>query len=238
MHIPDGYLAPQTSGIFYGVMVPFWAVAVNKVQKELDRKQVPLLALGAAFSFTIMMFNIPVPGGSSVHAVGGVLLALLVGPWAASIGITVALAIQALVFGDGGILTLAANCFNMAIVMPFLGYGVFLLLKGRGNAVGRSRLLLAAAVAAYVGICAAALCTAVELGLQYSLFRSPTGAPLYFMYPLPVAVTAMMTEHLLLAGPAEALITALGLWFVGKNYPELLSERLKQHQVKGGSVSV
>jgi cobalt/nickel transport system permease protein len=206
--------------VFYAAMVPMWAVAMNKVKETLQHRHVPLLAMGAAFSFTIMMFNVPVPGGSSVHAVGAVLLAILLGPWAASIGISVALLIQALIFGDGGLLTLGANCFNMAFVMPWIGYGVYRLITGRSGGSGR-RLMVAAAAAGYIGICAAALCTAVELGSQYTLFQTG-GQPLYFMYPMKVAVVAMMAEHLLLAGPVEGIFTALGLWFIRRNYPELL----------------
>ena len=77
------------------------------------------MAMAAAFSFVIMMFNIPLPGGTSAHAVGGTLLAVVLGPWAACICVTIALVIQALLFGDGGVWTFGANCFNMAFVMPF-----------------------------------------------------------------------------------------------------------------------
>jgi len=101
MHIPDGYLGPATSGVFYAVMAPLWVAASRIVKKTLKARQVPLLAIGAAFSFVIMMFNVPIPGGSTGHAVGGVLVAILLGPWAAMIAITVALVIQALLFGDG-----------------------------------------------------------------------------------------------------------------------------------------
>ncbi|NLT20626.1 MAG: cobalamin biosynthesis protein CbiM, partial [Syntrophomonadaceae bacterium] len=83
MHIPDGYLSPQTAIPFVVAMVPIWGIAVKKVQSEVKKKEVPVLAIGAAFSFTIMMFNLPIPGGSSAHAVGAVLLAILLGPWAA-----------------------------------------------------------------------------------------------------------------------------------------------------------
>ena len=102
-------------------MIPVWALASKIVKKTLRAKQVPLLAIGAAFSFVIMMFNIPIPGGTTGHAVGGVLAAILLGPWAACIAITVALAIQALLFGDGGITALGANCFNMAFMLPVAG---------------------------------------------------------------------------------------------------------------------
>src|SRR5271157_4344338 len=125
MHIPDGYLGPATCAAGFAVMIPIWAIASRKVKKTLNAKQVPLLAVGAAFSFVIMLFNVPIPGGSTGHAVGGVLVAILVGPWAALISLSVALAAQALLFGDGGLTALGANCFNMACVLPFSGYLVY-----------------------------------------------------------------------------------------------------------------
>ena len=223
MHIPDGYLSPQTAVPFLALMVPVWGVAVKKVKEKLKKRDVPVLSIGAAFCFTIMMFNIPIPGGSSAHAVGAVLLAILLGPWAACLGVSVALIIQALVFGDGGILAIGANCFNMGFVMPMVGYYVYKLVKG--SADERSgRALMAAAIAGYIGLNMAALCTALEFGSQYSLFQAADGTPLYFMYPLKVAIAAMMSEHLLLAGPVEALVAALGLRFVGSTYPNLLLE--------------
>ncbi|MEI7695588.1 MAG: energy-coupling factor ABC transporter permease [Chlorobium sp.] len=124
MHIPDGYLSPATCGVFGAVMIPIWMAASKRVKKTLKVRQVSFLAIGAAFSFVIMMFNVPIPGGSTCHAVGGFLVALLLGYWAACIALTVALLIQALLFGDGGITAIGANCFNMAVVLPCSGkYG-------------------------------------------------------------------------------------------------------------------
>ncbi|MEN6326681.1 MAG: cobalt transporter CbiM [Syntrophomonas sp.] len=225
MHIPDGYLSPQTALPLLAVMVPVWGVAVKKVKENLKKKEVPVLAIGAAFSFTIMMFNLPIPGGSSAHAVGAVLLAILLGPWSACIGVSIALTIQALVFNDGGIMAIGANCFNMGVIMPFIGYYCYRLLKGNAEAAS-GRGLVAAAVAGYVGLNIAALFTAIEFGSQYHLFQAADGTPLYFPFSLKVAVAAMMSEHMLLAGPVEALVTALGLSFVSRNYPELLSQKL------------
>lgn len=224
MHIPDGYLSPQTAIPFIVLMVPVLGVAVKKVQSTLKKREVPVLAIGAAFCFTIMMFNVPIPGGSSAHAVGAVLLAILLGPWAATIGVSVALIIQALIFGDGGVLAIGANCFNMAVVMPWVGYGIYKLVKGDADNLS-TRAIVAAFVAGYIGLNAAAFITSLEFGSQYQLFQAADGTPLYFPYSLRVAVTAMMTEHLLLAGPVDGLITALGVWFVGKNYPALRAER-------------
>lgn len=224
MHIPDGYLSPLTAVPILAVMVPVMGVAVKKVEQTVRKKEVPVLAAAAAFSFVIMMFNLPVPGGSSAHAVGAVLMAILLGPWAACLGVSVALTIQALLFGDGGILALGANCFNIAFLMPAAGYAVYRLVKGKAQQLS-PRGLAAAAVAGYVGLNAAALATAIMFGSQYHLFQAADGTPLYFMYPLKLTVTIMMSEHLILAGPVEAIITALGVWFVGKNYPELLERR-------------
>src|SRR4030067_1901177 len=133
MHIPDGYLGPETCGFFYALMLPIWTAAAKIVKKTLKAKQVPLLAIGAAFSFVIMMFNVPIPGGSSGHAVGGVIVAILLGPWAALIALSIALVIQALLFGDGGITAIAANCFNIAFVMPMVGYWAYRLISGKAE---------------------------------------------------------------------------------------------------------
>ena len=102
MHIPDGYLGPQTYGVLYAIMVPLWGLASTIVRRTLNRRQGPFLALGAAFSFLIMLFNIPIPGGSAGHSVGGVIVAILLGPWAALIVISISVVIQAPLFGDGG----------------------------------------------------------------------------------------------------------------------------------------
>lgn len=225
MHIPDGYLSPQTAIPFAILMAPILGVAVKKVQSTLKKREVPVLAIGAAFSFTIMMFNLPIPGGSSAHAVGAVLLAILLGPWSATIGVSVALIIQALIFGDGGVLAIGANCFNMAVIMPWVGYGIYQLIKGGADSLS-TRAIVAAFIAGYLGLNAAALITSIEFGSQYHLFQSVNGTPLYFPVPLKVTVTAMMSEHLLLAGPVEGLVTALGVRFVGKNYPALMVERI------------
>ncbi|MGE5391183.1 MAG: cobalt transporter CbiM [Deltaproteobacteria bacterium] len=223
MHIPDGYLAPQTAIPLLAVMVPVWGAAVKKVQHDMKKKEVPVLAVGAAFSFTIMMFNLPIPGGSSAHAVGAVLLAILLGPWAACLGVSTALIIQALIFNDGGILAIGANCLNMGVIMPFIGYYIYKLFKGKAGAIS-GRGIAAAFMAGYVGLCFAALSTALMFGSQYEWFKAADGTPLYFPLSLKVAVSAMMAEHLTLAGPVEGIVTALGLTFVGRSYPELLKD--------------
>lgn len=223
MHIPDGYLGPATCGFFYAVMVPVWATASRIVKKTLRAKQVPLLAIGAAFSFVIMMFNIPIPGGTTGHAVGSVLVAILLGPWAACIAITVALVVQAMLFGDGGITAIGANCFNMAVVMPFAGYYVYRFISG-GSPADSKRRLIAPGIAAYVGINIAAVCTGIEFGLQPLLHHASNGQSLYCPYGLRVAVPVMAAGHLLIFGWVEAIVTTLVLKYLQKQDPCLTEE--------------
>ncbi len=222
MHIPDGYLSPQTYVPFYAFIIPYLAVAARKVRKTIRSRQVPLLALGAAFSFVIMMFNIPIPCGTTGHAVGGVIVAILLGPWAASIAVSIAIIVQALLFGDGGITAIGANCFNMAVVIPFVGYYAYKLIAGN-SAVAAARRWVAGAVAGYLAINAAAICAGIEFGIQPMIAKAPDGHPLYAPYPLIVAVPAMAIEHLLLFGFVEALVTALVIKYLQKSDSELLA---------------
>jgi cobalt/nickel transport system permease protein len=221
VHIPDGYLGPQTYGAAYIVAAPFWAAASRIVSRTLRSRQVPMLALGAAFSFVIMMFNIPIPGGSTGHAVGAVLIAVLLGPWAACLAVSVALIVQAVMFGDGGITAIGANCLNMAVVMPFVGYGVYRLIAGRSEATSRRR-WIGAAVGGYVGLNAAALSTAVMFGIQPLIAHDAAGRALYAPYGLKVAVTVMAVEHLLFFGVVEAVITGLVVAYLQKADVSLL----------------
>ena len=207
MHIPDGYLSPETCAVMYGAAAPFWVLAAKRVRKVVKTRYVPLLALGAAYCFLVMMFNVPIPDGTTAHAVGAVLVAVLLGPWAAVIAVSVALATQALFFGDGGVLTFGANCVNMAIVMPFVGYGVYLLLTRRMS-LTTPRRAVAAGLGGYVGLNVAALCAATEFGLQPDLFHRADGTPLYAPFHLAQSIPAMLLAHGLVAGPVEFVLTA------------------------------
>ncbi len=220
MHIPDNYLSPSTCLLMGAAMVPVLATAAKKVKAEVTEAKMPLLGIGASFSFILMMFNIPLPGGTTGHAVGGTLLAILMGPYAACISVTVALLIQALLFGDGGILALSANCFNMAFVMPFTGYCVYRFIKektgtGKGEFVG-------IALGSYLGINFAAFFAAVEFGIQPLLFVNEAGQPLYCPYPLSVSIPAMMIPHFLAAGVLEAAFTAAIFAFIRKVSPGMI----------------
>lgn len=222
MHIPDGYLSPATAVVMYAASTPFWYRASQKVKTLIAGRLVPRIALFAALSFVIMMFNIPVPGGTTGHAIGAVLAAIVLGPWAAVLAISVALIIQALFFGDGGILALGANVFNMAIAMPFVGWWIYRAISG--NAPTATRKIVAAAIAGYIGANVAALLTGLELGLQAALFRDAAGNPLYFPYGIEVAVPAMLFEHLTIAGLVEAFVTGGVLAWILRTNPEMLAE--------------
>jgi cobalt/nickel transport system permease protein len=207
MHIPDGYLSPSTCATFYLFAATGWYAALKRIKRLLATRAIPLISVFAAFSFVVMMFNVPLPGGTTGHAVGVGIAAIVLGPWGSILAISIALAIQALFFGDGGITTLGANCFNMAIVGSFTAYVVYRMIAAHSNLESRHR-VLAAAVAGYVAINASAFVTAVELGIQPVLFHDASGTPLYAPYPLHVAIPAMMIGHLTFAGLAEAAISA------------------------------
>lgn len=221
MHIPDGYLGPTTSGVFYAVMIPVWISASNIVKKTLKAAQVPLLGIAAAFSFVIMMFNIPIPGGTTGHAVGGTLAAILIGPWAACIAVTVALVIQALLFGDGGITAIGANCFNMAFVMPFVGFYIYKAISGN-SPVNSNRRVIAAGIAGYIALNAAALLAAVQFGIQPVLHHAANGQALYCPYGLNAAIPVMLGEHLLIFGWVEAVVTALVVKYIQRQDASLI----------------
>ncbi|MDQ1480648.1 MAG: cobalt/nickel transport system permease protein, partial [Actinomycetota bacterium] len=195
MHIPDGYLSPQSCGALGAAMVPAWTIAGRRVRKVVKSRYVPLVAIGAAYSFLVMMFNVPIPDGTTAHAIGGVLIAVVLGPWAAVIAVSIALLIQALFFGDGGLLAYGANAFNMALVMPLVGYGVYRALS-RNVSLTSPRRPFAAGLGAYIGLNAAALCAAVEFGVQPMLFHSPNGTPLYAPFHLSQTIPTMALAHL------------------------------------------
>jgi cobalt/nickel transport system permease protein len=206
MRIPDGYLSPVTCAVTAAAAVPFLVVASRKVTEVVKTKDVPLLAMFSAVSFLVMMFNVPIPDGTTAHAVGAVIIAIVLGPWAAVIAVTVALLFQALLFGDGGVLTLGANVLNMAVIMPFVGLWAYRAVAGRSPLTSRRR-LVAAGIAGYIGINAAALATAIELGIQPLVAHTADGTPLYSPYGLAQTIPAMALAHLTIAGAAEAILT-------------------------------
>ena len=228
MHIPENYLSPLTCGIMTAAMVPVWTHAVKKIQVELPKDKLPLIGVGAAFSFLAMMFNVPLVGGTTGHAVGGTLIALLFGPNAACIAVSVALLLQAVIFGDGGILAFGANCFNMAFVLPYFGYFVYTQIVKRFSGDKKNGVhYAAAAIASYLGLALAALCAAIEFGIQPMLFKDSLGNALYCPYDLSISIPAMMIPHLVVAGFVEAAFTVAVFAFVKKTSPDLIFENIE-----------
>lgn len=215
MHIPDGYLSPQTYIPLTAVFVGITAIAVKKVKEELSAREIPFLGMAAAFSFIIMMFNLPVPGGSTGHVVGSAVIAILFGPWAASVAVSVVIIIQALVFGDGGITAIGANCFNMAIFMSFAAFYIFRLLNNKSTK--KARVWLAAFVSGYLSLVLTAILTATEFGIQPLIASTADGKALYCPYDLSIAIPAMAIEHLLIFGVIEGVLTGLIINYFLKN---------------------
>ena len=209
MHVPDGFLDPATSLATGAVAAGVVAVALRRAERELDERTAPLAGLTAAFVFAAQMINFPVAGGTSGHLIGGVLTAVLVGPWTAILSMTVVLLVQAVLFADGGLTALGTNVTLIAVVAVVLGYGAFRLLaavlpRTRGGVVA------AAAVAAFLSIPAAAL-TFVGLFAVGAVADVPLGA----------VVAAMGGVHLLI-GLGEAAITVAVLGAVLAVRPDLV----------------
>jgi cobalt/nickel transport system permease protein len=207
MHIGDGFLSPGTIAVSYAVAVPLWIYSFKKLQRELNEETLPMLGALSGLSFVIMMFNIPIPGGTSGHAVGATLIALLFGPWVAGLAITLVLAVQALIFGDGGISAIAINSLAMGYVASFVGYYTFQLLK---------KFKFAPFVAGWLSLVTASLLVAVTLGIQPMMGTAPDGHPLYFPFGLGITIPAMVGEHALFFGVAEGIFTQLVYTFLKK----------------------
>lgn len=220
MHIPDGYLSPQTYIPLFGVFVSVASVAVKKVKDIVSARSIPYLGMAAAFSFIIMMFNLPVPGGTTGHAVGSAVIAILFSPWVATIAVSVALIIQALIFGDGGITAIGANCFNMAVFMPFLAYYTFKLLSKSPE--NKTRVSVSAFISGYLSLVMTAILTATEFGIQPMIASTADGKALYCPYNLSIAIPAMAIEHLLLFGIVEGIITATIINYFLRHEPDLI----------------
>jgi len=221
MHIPDGYLSPVTSIVMLVLALPFWIRGVQKLREKMSAKNIPIVALIAAFSFVVMMFNVPLPGGTTGHAVGGALAAIILGPEIATIAISIALVIQAFFFGDGGILAIGANCFNMAVVLPYISYAIYQAIS-KNESLNSKRRIVGAAIGGWTGLTIASFFAAVEFGIQPLLWHAGDGTPLYAPYPLSVSIPAMVIPHAFIASVVEALVTALVVAYLMRaNQPAL-----------------
>jgi cobalt/nickel transport system permease protein len=205
----------------FGLVLPFWVRGAQKLREKMSAKNIPVVALFAAFSFVVMMFNVPLPGGTTGHAVGGALAAIVLGPEIATLAVSVALVIQAFFFGDGGVLAIGANCFNMAVVLPYVSYAIYQAIS-RNESITSKRRILGAAIGGWAGLTIAAFFAGFEFGIQPLLWHTTDGAPLYAPYPLSISIPAMVIPHALIASVVEGLVTALVVAYLMRaNQPAL-----------------
>lgn len=216
MHIPDGFLSVTVSLMLWALSIVFIFIALQRVNRDLGEREVPLMGVLAAAIFAGQMLNFTVAGGTSGHLLGAALAAVLLGPWAAVLVMTSVVAVQALVFQDGGLLALGANLFNMAVIGPFVSFFIFKLVTkaARGANWG---IFAGGFAAAWFSIEAAALACALQLSLSGTS-------------PANLAVPAMGGIHALI-GIGEGLITLGALSFVFAARPDLL----KHAQTQTGS---
>ncbi len=209
LHIPDGFLNLPVALLGWLLMLVMVWLALRQTRDQLGQRQIPLMGILAAFIFAAQMINFPVAGGTSGHLLGGVLAAVLLGPWGAVLVMTSVIGVQALLFQDGGLLALGFNVVNMGILTAFIGYAVYGWIRA---ALGGTRAasLIGVAVGAWVGVEAAALATSLELALSGTS-------------PLGVALPAMVGVHALI-GIGEALISVGAVAFIQQTRPDLLGQ--------------
>jgi cobalt/nickel transport system permease protein len=214
LHAPDGFVSIPVALVMWIIVAVVLAIAVRRTSETLDERAVPLLGVMAAFTFAAQMFNFPVGPGMSGHLLGGVLVAIMVGPWAGTLVMAAVIAVQALIFHDGGLVIMGANIFNMGVIGTLGGYALYRVVARVLGGEDRAR-LPAAAIAAWVSVVAGALAMAVELGLSG-------------VVPFNVALPAMLVSHALI-GIGEAAITVAALAFIGATRADLF--RLRDAQV-------
>jgi cobalt/nickel transport system permease protein len=206
LHAPDGFLsAPVAIGMWIVTLIVL-AISVRRTNETMDERSVPLMGVTAAFIFAAQMFNFQVIGGTSGHLLGGVFAAVLLGPWAGTLVMACVIAVQALVFQDGGLLAMGANIFNMGIIGTLGGYYIYRVLAGAFGGESRGR-IPAAGIASWLSVVIASVFMAVELAVSGTT-------------PLEVALPAMLTVHTFI-GIGEALITMGALAFIQVARPDL-----------------
>lgn len=222
MHIPDGFISPPVAVATGVASVAALGIALTRSRDAFGIKHAPILGLTTAFIFAAQMINFPVAGGTSGHLLGGTLAAIILGnPGAGTICIATVLIIQAVLFADGGITALGANIFNMAVVGVWVGWSLTQTLQRLFGGY-RSRLPLAAGIAAAVSVVVAAIACAIELAISGTA-------------PLGLVLPAMTGVHILI-GIGEGLITGGVLAYLATVRPDLLPG--EQRQLQGWVVPV
>lgn len=206
LHIPDGFLSLAVSIVCWIITAITLSLAISRSNKSLGERQIPLMGIMAAFIFAAQMINFPVAGGTSGHLLGGTLAAVTLGPWAGMLVMTAVIAVQALLFQDGGLLVMGANILNMGLITVAIGYGLYRGVPARN----RMLKLTVAGIAAWLSVMAGALFTSLQLWLSGTS-------------QLQIVIPAMLGVHALI-GIGEALITVAALAFIFQTRPDLLGE--------------
>lgn len=206
LHIPDGFLSILVSVVCWAITIIVIGFAISKTNKALGEKQIPLMGVMAAFIFAAQMINFPVAGGTSGHLLGGALAAIVLGPWAGMLVMTAVIAVQALLFQDGGLLVMGANILNMGLVTAAIGYGLYRSVAGQSKTVK----LTVVGIAAWLSVMAGALLTSLQLWLSGTS-------------QLEIVIPAMLGVHAFI-GLGEALITVFALAFIIQTRPDLIGE--------------
>ncbi len=201
MHIPDGFIAPQMYVPAYGLAGAMWALAARRLRESFDEDSIPKLAVLSAFCFAAMMLMIPLPGGSSAHASGLAVPAIVFGPWTAFVAVSLVLAMQALLFGNGGITTLPVNALALGLAGATVAWASYRALRN----VNENAALFAAG---WLSVNCPALILAIALGLQPAIASTADGKPLFFPFGLSVTLPAIMIPHALV-GIGEGVLTIL-----------------------------
>jgi cobalt/nickel transport system permease protein len=203
MHIPDGFLSPQTYLPAYALAAGAWTWAARGLRQRLDEQLVPRLAAMTALAYGLGLVMVPVPGGTSGHALGVAMLALLFGPRLAFLAYSLVLALQSLLFGAGGITALPVNALAMGLVGAFVAVGV-------QRALRRANETAAVAVAAWASVFVPAILVALALGVQPLVAQREDGTPLFFPFGFSVVLPAVLLPHALI-GVGEAMLT-VAVW--------------------------
>lgn len=207
MHVPDGFLSTVVAMVGWALAVILIGVAIRQTRDQLGERQAPLMGILAAFIFAAQAINFPIAAGTSGHLLGGVLAAIVLGPWAATLIMTSVISVQALLFQDGGLLALGWNIINMGVLTAFAGYACYrVLLRWIGD-TSTSRVASSFA-AAWLSVEVGAIATAIELAVSGTS-------------PLRFALPAMAGVHALI-GIGEGLITGGAIGLLQASRPEVL----------------
>jgi cobalt/nickel transport system permease protein len=202
MHIPDGFIAPQVYLPAYAACAGLWAYALRRLRRALDEETLPRLAVITAAAFVLMTVLVPLPGGTSVHATGIGMLAVLFGVWLGFLSLSLVLVLQALLLGAGGVTALPVNALAMGLAGCATAAGVHRLLRPLSETA-------AVGVAGWAAVVVSSLLVALVLGLQPWIASDAQGEPLFFPFGLAVTLPAVVGPAALVGIGEGALTVAV-----------------------------